>query len=270
MDFWLPVAVVFGANLLFGIFCQIVKDNSWIDVWWGWTFVLPNVALIIKKFIMEEEVVLRVWIVLAVVTIWALRLSLHIGLRHKGEDFRYVEMRQRWTNEGLYLVKTFGYIFGMQGLFSLIANGAALYVTIYSAGKDLIWLDYLGVAVWLFGFIFEWVGDQQLKMHLADRTPGKKKFIMWGLWRYTRHPNYFGESVLWWGVWLIACAVEWGFVTVFAPLFITILVRWVSGVPLLEKKYQNNPEFIAYCEETNVFVPWCVSKRKTEQMLNDP
>ena len=168
------------------------------------------------------------------------------------------------------MVKTFGYIFGMQGLFSIISNGAALYVTIYSAGKDLIWLDYLGVAVWLFGFIFEWVGDQQLKMHLADKTPGKKKFIMWGLWRYTRHPNYFGEAVLWWGVWLIACAVKWGFVTIFAPIFITILVRFVSGVPLLEKKYLSNPEFIAYCEETNVFVPWCVSKRKTDQMLNDP
>lgn len=82
MDFWLPVAVVFIANMLFGVFCQLVKDNSWIDVWWGWTFVLPNVALIIKRWATDEEIVWRVWIVLAVVTIWALRLSLHIGLRH--------------------------------------------------------------------------------------------------------------------------------------------------------------------------------------------
>jgi len=106
-----------------------------------------------------------------------------------------------------------------------------------------------------------------LKMHLADRTPGKPKFIAWGLWRYTRHPNYFGEAVLWWGIWLIACAVEWGWVTVYAPLFITILVRYVSGVPLLEAKYKDNPEFQAYCEETNVFFPWFVSKRK-EKILD--
>ena len=80
-------------------------------------------------------------------------------------------------------------------------------------------------------------------MHLADRTPGKKKFIMWGLWRYTRHPNYWGEAVLWWGIWIIACSIKWGWVTVFAPLFITVLVRFVSGVPLLEAKYKSNPEF---------------------------
>ena len=97
-------------------------------------------------------------------------------------------------------------------------------------------------------------------MHLADKTPGKKKFIMWGLWRYTRHPNYFGEAVLWWGMFIIACSIQWGWVTVFAPLFITYLVRFWSGVPMLEKKYENNPEFQAYCKETNVFCPWFVNK----------
>ena len=99
-----------------------------------------------------------------------------------------------------------------------------------------------------------------MKMHLADKTPGKSKFIKWGLWRYTRHPNYFGEAVLWWGIWLIACSIDWGWVTVFAPLFISILVRFVSGVPLLEEKYKDNPEFIEYCKETNVFCPWFVNK----------
>ena len=95
----------------------------------------------------------------------------------------------------------------------------------------------------MFGFLFEWVGDHQLKMHLADKTAGKPKFIKWGLWRYTRHPNYFGEAVLWWGIWLIACAIEWGWATFYAPLFISLLIRFVSGVPLLEQKYENNPEF---------------------------
>ena len=95
----------------------------------------------------------------------------------------------------------------LQGLFSLIVNSAALYTAIYSASTTLIWPDYVGAAIWLFGFVFEWVGDHQLSVHLADKTPGKKKFIMWGLWRYTRHPNYFGEAVLWWGVWIIACSI---------------------------------------------------------------
>ena len=107
----------------------------------------------------------------------------------------------------------------------------------------MIWLDFLGIAVWLIGFLFEWIGDEQLKIHLADKSPGKEKFIKWGLWRYTRHPNYFGEAIAWWGIYLIACSVEWGFITIYAPLIITWLLRFVSGVPLLEEKYKLDPEF---------------------------
>merc|ERR1711924_444703 len=97
------------------------------------------------------------------------------------------------------------------------------------------------------------------KAHIADKTPGKKKFINSGLWRFTRHPNYFGEAVLWWGIYLMACSIEWGWATFYAPLFITLLVRFVSGVPLLEKKYKGNPEWEAYCAQVNVFFPWCPS-----------
>ena len=91
------------------------------------------------------------------------------------------------------------------------------------------------------------VGDKQLADHIADKTPGKKKFINKGLWRFTRHPNYFGEAVLWWGIYFLACGVEWGWVTIWAPLFITYLVRFLSGVPMLEEKYKDNPEWQAYC-----------------------
>jgi len=175
--------------------------------------------------------------VLALISIWGIRLAAHIGLRHKGEDFRYVDMRNRWTEQGCYLLTAFIMIFCLQGFFSVVTNGAGLYIAIFNSTPGLTWLDYVGACVWAFGFIFEWTGDQQLKMHLADKTEGKKKFITWGLWRYTRHPNYFGEAVLWWGIWLIACSIKWGWVTVYAPLFISLLIRFVSGVPLLEEKY---------------------------------
>ena len=230
------------------------------------TFVFPIVGLIIKRYLDGGPGPdIRTWVVLGLVTTWALRLSFHIGLRHNGEDFRYQEMRKNWTAEGGgywgYLWRAFLYVFMIQALFSLISNCAALYVVIFSDSAYLIWLDYIGIAVWTFGFVFEWVGDEQLKRHLADKTPGKEKFIMWGLWRYTRHPNYFGEAVLWWGIYFIACGVRWGFVTIFAPLLISILVRYVSGVPLLEKKYETNPDFKSYCKETNVFMPWFVRKQ---------
>lgn len=93
-------------------------------------------------------------------------------------------------------------------------------------------------------------------MHLKDKTPGKKKFIAWGLWRYTRHPNYFGECVLWWGIWIIACGIQWGWITFFAPLFIGCTIRFLSGVPLLEAKYKDRVDWKEYCHETNCFFPW--------------
>jgi steroid 5-alpha reductase family enzyme len=86
------------------------------------------------------------------------------------------------------------------------------------------------------------------------------------LWRYTRHPNYFGESVLWYGIAIIAFSLEFGWVTIYSAIFINLLIRYVSGVPLLEEKYQNNPEFQEYCQETNVFVPWC-PKKASHSML---
>jgi steroid 5-alpha reductase family enzyme len=110
--------------------------------------------------------------------------------------------------------------------------------------------------------VIEVVGDYQLKYHIADKTPGKPKFITWGLWRYTRHPNYFGEAMLWWGIWIMTCSIPWGWATFFAPLSITVLVRFISGVPLLEKKYVGRPDWEIYCQETNCFVPWFVRKAK--------
>jgi steroid 5-alpha reductase family enzyme len=245
VDFWLPILVVFLGNCLAFAFCQVKKDNSYIDVLWGLTFVTPVLALIILYLATGQEVYARVWLVLTLVTLWAIRLALHIGLRHKGEDFRYVDMRTRWMEFGIvgYYWRAFIYVFMLQALFSLIVNSSVIFVTIYTDVPGLIWSDYVGAFIWLFGFVFEIFGDEQLKYHIADKTPGKEKFIRWGLWRYTRHPNYFGEAVLWWGVWLIACSDQWGWATFFAPGFITVLVRFVSGVPLLEEKYKANPKW---------------------------
>lgn len=268
MDFWLPVVVVIVGNSLFFVFCSIVKDNSWIDAWWGLSFILPLAALMIKRQsdynsdpLVNTGISARVILSFVCVSLWGLRLGWHIAKRHTKEDFRYVEFRERWNTGGpvwLY-VQFYLKIFFLQGVFSLIVNSAALYVAIYSSTSGLIWTDYLGAAVWLFGFIFELVGDAQLAHHIADKTPGKPKFIAWGLWRYTRHPNYFGEAVLWWGVWIIACSIQWGWITVYSCIFITLLVRYVSGVPMLEKKYEGRPDWTAYCEETNVFFPWFVN-----------
>ena len=116
-------------------------------------------------------------------------------------------------------------------------------VTARSAAKTLAWSDYLGFSLFLTGFMFEAIGDAQLKSHIASSDPNKGKFCKKGLWRYTRHPNYFGEAMLWWGFFVVSLGVPKGYLTILSPLLITFLLRYVSGVPPLENKARLHPEW---------------------------
>jgi len=109
--------------------------------------------------------------------------------------------------------------------------------------EDFAWTDIVGTLVWIAGFLIELNADSQLKNHLAFPQPGTGKFIKSGLWRYSRHPNYFGEAVLWWGIFIIACGMKDGWCTIYSPIAITFFLRFVSGVPFPEKKYKENPEW---------------------------
>lgn len=131
--------------------------------------------------------------------------------------------------------------------------------------NSLTAFDIIGAVVWLMGFTIEVMSDRQLANHLANPKPGTGKFIRSGLWRYSRHPNYFGEAVMWWGIFLIAVNLEYGWITVYSPIFITTFLRFVSGVPFPEKKYANNPEWQAYCKETNVFCLWFYKINEEDQ-----
>lgn len=260
-----PLVSIFGCNIILGIIVQIFgkKDNSWIDAWWSLSFLIPNVVVLIiraSKGYPYDSISGRMWLITSCVAIWALRLSSYIFRRHKREDYRYKDMRERWTEQGtvVYYLKAFGFIYIGQGIFSLINNAGPLFVNIWSVGfkpeidmttfkfktdYTLTVFDFLGAAVWAAGFAIEVASDYQLASHLANPRPGTGKFIKSGLWRYSRHPNYFGEAVMWWGIWLIALNMDYGWVTIYAPIFITTFLRFVSGVPFPEKKYANNPEW---------------------------
>lgn len=190
---------------------------------------------------------------------WAMRLSFYIGMRHKGEDYRYKEMREDWEKHGMlgYYVISFFVVYMLQALFSVITNSSNLFIAIFSKDDDIAWTDFLGTTVFVAGFLIEVIADAQLASFLArPKRPGQGKFLKSGLWRYSRHPNYFGEAVIWFGIFIIACGLEYGWITVYAPIFITLCLRFLSGVPFPEKKYKDHPEWQQYCRETNVFVPW--------------
>ena len=257
----MPCLSVFACNSLMYLFCQAKKDNSYIDVWWGLSFVVPNAALIALQRHAGHSIDPRTVLINLIVSAWGLRLAWHIGKRHKEEDYRYKAMRDRWEakSKAYYYFASFMYVFMMQALFGLIVNGAALYITANSAATGaagLIWTDYLGLGVATTGLAIETIADWQLTKHIANKDPKKGKFCQNGLWRYSRHPNYFGEVVVWWGVWITACSVPGGFTTIYAPSFITWLLLRLSGVPLLEKKQRLHPEWKAYEDKTSKFVPW--------------
>jgi len=142
---------------------------------------------------------------------------------------------------------------------SIIINSSSLYVNIFSKpvkGESFILTDAIGLSIWLTGFIIEVDSDNRLKRHLAARTDTSPKFCRSGCWKYSRHPNYIGEIIMWWGLWVISFGVEHGWKTVYAPIVMTFCIRFITGVPFHEDKYKDHPEWKQVCNETNVFIPW--------------
>ena len=226
---------------------------------WSLTFILPNAVILGSQYALGLSISTRSLVTNACIAAWGLRLAFHIGARHSGEDYRYVALRERMSKHGQnwYYFYAFVFIFMLQASLALIVNAGTLYQTAYHASTiPLGWKDYAGWAVFMAGFIIEAASDNQLTKHLADEDPNKGKFCKRGFWRYSRHPNYFGEALLWWGLYITTCSLPRGYWYFYSPLVITLLVRYVSGVPLLERKQKKHPEFARYEKETSVFIPW--------------
>ncbi|MFN0317718.1 MAG: DUF1295 domain-containing protein [Burkholderiales bacterium] len=189
---------------------------------------------------------------LGLAAIWAIRLCGYLAWRNwgKDEDHRYAEIRRR--NEPGFAKKSLYIVFGLQAVLAWII--ATPLAAAYGASNALGFLGIAGVALWIFGFAFESIADWQLARFKRDPRNAAKVMDQ-GLWRYTRHPNYFGEACVWWGFWLIA-ASNGGAWTAFAPLLMTFLLLKVSGVVLLEKDItQRRPGYLNYMKRTNAFIP---------------
>jgi steroid 5-alpha reductase family enzyme len=226
-----------------------LRRNDVADVAWGGGFIVAALTTLVSG----DGMTPRALLVTALVIAWGLRLSLHIGLRNrgKGEDPRYRKWREEW---GRYAtVRSFFQIFILQGVLLLVISLPVIRV-ITAPDTSLTLMDFLGSVVWLTGFLFETISDWQLLQYKKDPAH-KGKVITTGLWRYTRHPNYFGEVTLWWGIYIIALNVPGGWMTVIGPLTITFLILKVSGIPMLEKKYEGNAEFEEYKKRTSAFFP---------------
>jgi steroid 5-alpha reductase family enzyme len=252
----LPTAAITIFVFMAAVFvlAQLLKNNGIVDIAWGLGFIVVTAALFTRAPALYPAKAF----VTAVVLVWGLRLSTHIFSRNRGkpEDFRYAKMRKSWGKAAV--IKSFFFIFMLQGFLMLIVS-LPLTVIFSSPARPLGALEVVGALVFAAGFVFEVVGDRQLAAHIHDPA-NKSQLMTRGLWSTTRHPNYFGEAALWWGIGLIALPSATGGVALLGPLTITLLLIFVSGVPLLEKNYAGRPDWEAYKARTSKFVPWFPKK----------
>ncbi len=226
-----------------------LKRNDIADILWGLGFIAATVVALAFSSPVSE----KAWLVSGLILIWGGRLAIRIFLRNRGkdEDRRYKEWREQWGDN--YLLGSYLQVFMLQGLLIVIIASPVL-VIINSSASSLTSLDFAALVIWLVGFGFEVVGDHQLDK-FTQNPANKGKVMKFGLWRYSRHPNYFGEVLLWWGVFLLALSVDNGWLSLIGPLTITFLILKVSGIPLAEKRLKKKEEFQDYMQKTSVFIP---------------
>jgi len=231
------------------VIAQAGRRNDVADVAWGTGFIVTAITALV----LSESISQRGMLAMILVVLWGVRLAVHIYMRNRGkpEDRRYRKWREEWGRHAV--IRAYLQLFLFQGLLMIIISLPVTFIILF--GQEPVGLlDILGLFIWVTGFFFETVGDYQLLTYKRDPA-SKGKIMTKGLWSYTRHPNYFGEVTLWWGIYIIALSVPQGWATILGPLTITFLILKVSGIPLLEEKYKDNPEFQAYKRRTSAFFP---------------
>lgn len=233
------------------------RDASIVDTFWGPGFVL----IAVLSAYLGDGAAARKMLLLLLIAAWGLRLGAHLTHRNWGEaeDRRYAAMR-RYYGDRFWLV-SLGTVFLLQGVLMWTVALPVQWAMLSPQPPHLTFLDYIGIVVWGIGFSFEALGDWQLARFKAD--PANEGQVMdRGLWRYTRHPNYFGDALAWWGVFLIAVSTPGALWTIIGPVVMTTLLLRISGVSLLERTIvHRRPAYRRYIERTSAFVPWPPSRR---------
>ena len=255
------IALVLGGSFAAAMACMLalwllsipLKDVSIVDSFWG-----PGFAVIAwVSFALADGAPERKLLLAVLATIWALRLGAYLTWRKsgEGEDPRYTRFiehhgaaRRNWT--------ALTRVFGLQGVVMWVVALPVMLGQVWREPETLGPVAFVGAAIWLFGFAFEAIGDWQMTRFKAD--PANQGQVMdRGLWRYTRHPNSFGDACVWFGLFLIACENPWGLITIISPIAMTYFLLFVTGKVLLEKRLKKSrPGYAEYVRRTSGFVPW--------------
>jgi steroid 5-alpha reductase family enzyme len=249
------LATIFQIGLLICCYVSVwfvisllIKRNDIADIAWGLGFV----AIVVFLYFTHIPT-LQSGIVYILTIIWGIRLAIHIGLRSKGktEDFRYKKWRDEWGK--YFVLRSYLQVYLLQGFFMWIISAPIIVVSTVK-NQTTSPLILAGSIIWLVGFLFESIGDYQL-MLFVKRKQNKFYIMQTGLWKYTRHPNYFGEVLVWWGIFIMVLPLQYGIWAIMSPITISFLLLYVSGIPMLEAKYKDNLAFQDYKKRTSAFFP---------------
>ena len=253
---WPIIGINFGivlSMMIVGWFISLATRNvTVVDSLWGLGFVLIAWA----TFIMSDGFSGRNWLIAVLVSLWGLRLCVYLSYRNwgAGEDPRYGQWRKK-SGDRFWLVSLFK-VFILQAVFMWTISLVIQIGQLSSSPDKFVWWDGFGITVWLIGFFFEAVGDWQLDRFKA-KPSNKGKVMDKGLWAYTRHPNYFGEFLIWWGLYLITLSTPSGWWTIISPLIISIVLLKMTGIPLTEDNIKKTrPGYKNYVKRTSAFIPW--------------
>ena len=230
----------------------IKKDSSLGQFFVGPSrFAFNGVFIFYFEFIFSRQILITLLIFL-----WCARLTIYFFMRYKkGADPRYVAWLAQWNHPLVASFMSFGWVVFLNGGFSLIMALPAIVVNIKFIAIIAYFLDFSATILWIVGFYWETVSDYQLFVFSHNPT-NKGKVCDQGLWRYSRHPNYFGEIVMWWAVYLIALSVPYGWITIICPLAITTTLVFVTGIPWNEKAMANSAAYQEYKKHTSMLIPW--------------
>lgn len=248
--------IIIALLTILWIVSVIITNVSIVDLFWGFGFVVVNACY----FFLSGDYHIRSLLLLGLVSLWGLRLSGYLAWRNigKGEDFRYREFRRNYGATRYWWISYFQ-AFLLQGVLMLLVSLPLLGVNMGTHSNCLNWIDYLGILVWLIGFVFEAGGDLQLS-RFKSNPENKGKVLNTGFWKYTRHPNYFGDSAVWWAYAILSIAAG-SYWQIVGSVLMTLLIIKVSGVVLLEKSLNTTkPQYAEYIRKTSSFFPWFPKK----------
>lgn len=260
LQLWISALPAVAAFTALGWLVSLpLRDASIVDSLWSLMFVVCLSAYLLEAAFVTP----RGWLMLAAVLLWAVRLGAYITWRNwgEGEDYRYQKMRA--NNSPHFALKSLYIVFLLQAVLAWFISLPLLGAVTGAAAIGA--LDVLGAALFLFGLIYETISDQQLARFKADPS-NRGRVLNTGLWGLSRHPNYFGEACVWWGVYLIALSAgAWWSIP--GPVLMTFLLLRVSGVAMLEEDIaERRPEYATYIRETNAFIP--EFRKKFRKTLN--